>query len=132
MKDPGAVVIAGQEYPLRYTLAQRKDIEKKCGGRNLLTILFSGILEEQATVLWAGISHGEHKRLTVDDVIGLLQKHNDAGGDYEVPIKAAMRSVAASKLLGRVETASFEGALSTALGEDEAPEGKAEAPAGTE
>jgi len=76
----------------------RDEIESKLG-KGLLEAMFSGQVKDQATILWGGMKHSDRK-LTPGGVMRILQDHSDQGHDYDPVLKAAMRIVFESRVLG--------------------------------
>lgn len=114
------VSIAGEDYTLRYRLSDREEIEKRAG-KTLWDAVFSGLLQDQAVVIWAGIRH-ERKKLTPAAVIDLLELHIEKTGESYQPIYlTAMEACLKSKTLGNVNEAEIDRVLAGLR------EGKAEA-----
>lgn len=94
-----SVTLAGKDYVLRYDLRGRRDAEKKLG-KGLWAAMQDGQIESVATILWAGLRHTSRK-LTPDDVLDMLQEHQDQGGEYDDAVKTVMRSMFDARLFGK-------------------------------
>lgn len=117
------VVLAGKEYELRYELRDRRDIEKKLG-KGLMDAICDGEIESMATVVWAGLRH-KARRLTVEEVIDLFQKHQDDGGEYDSISRPVFRAIFEAKLFGKaVGGDALELLLDRLIGRGEVEEGK--------
>jgi hypothetical protein len=95
------VVIADREYPLRYEYNDRRTIERELG-KGLLAAMDSGLFEDHITILRVGIAH-KFQSITNDKVTQLLQKHTDAGGDLNRPIRQAFWAVIEAGLMGNID-----------------------------
>lgn len=121
-----SVTIAGKEFELRYTLSDRKDIEKRTG-KALWDSVFSGELDDQLAVMWGGMHHGKNKNLTPDALLDYLERDSSTnGGGYQKHYLTAMRCCLTSKILGNVNEEEIDRILRK-LEEGNEAEGKEEA-----
>lgn len=94
------VTIAGKTYELRYRLSDRGEIEKRTK-KSLWDSLWSGMVEDQVTVIWAGIKH-KQKTLTPDALMDRLETHVEQGGSFQEVYLDAMTTCCKSKILGDI------------------------------
>lgn len=95
-----SVTIADKTYELRYRLSDRGEIEKRTK-KSLWDSLWSGLVEDQVTVIWAGIKH-KYKTLTPDAVMDRLEQHVESGGSFQAVYLDALTACCKSKVLGDV------------------------------
>lgn len=94
------VTIAGKSYVFKYAIPDREPIEVKLG-KSLWDAMTSGMLTDQATIIWAGLKHADRK-LTPGGVITLLEQHLEKEDDYvESILRPAYWALLEGKLLGR-------------------------------
>lgn len=117
------VDIAGKTYTLRYRLADRREIELK-SEKGLWSTMTSGVLEDQAIVVWAGLAHSDRK-LTPRGVIELFEAHLEAGGDYYPVLKKAIWCLIDARVLGDVNRAELMRILGSPDEEEQKPAGDA-------
>jgi hypothetical protein len=82
---------------------QRRDIEKALQ-KNLWSAMRDGMIEDHATLVWAGIKH-VHEDMDVDDVLEMIDAHNEDGGDFYADVfrPVVARAILESKLLGKID-----------------------------
>lgn len=84
-KTQPVITIAGQQFQVRYLLSDLDDIEALAAGPGRhFHEMSTGSFKEKVAIIWAGVRHGrkEGATLTTLDVRELLQRHQDAGGNW--------------------------------------------------
>lgn len=72
------VTIAGKESTLKYPFGVRSEIEKRTE-KSLWDACFSGLIDDQVVILWAGLKHAD-KKLTPEILMKQLEAHVEATG----------------------------------------------------
>lgn len=92
------VTIAGKESTLKYPFSTRSEIEKRLE-KGLWEACFSGLIDDQVVILWAGLKHDTkgNKGLTPDILMKQLESHVEVTGQpvddiMLTAIEAALKS----------------------------------------
>ena len=95
--------LAGREYALKYGAKTRRAVEKSLN-KGIWSAMRDGMIEDHATLVWAGIKHLDED-LDVDDVLDLIDAHNEDGGDFYADVfrPVVARAILESKLLGKID-----------------------------
>jgi hypothetical protein len=95
------VTIAGKESTLKYPFSTRMEIEKRLE-KGLFEACFSGLIEDQVVILWAGLKHDTkgNKGLTPEILLKQLESHVEVTGETVDSIMlTAIRAVLNAKLI---------------------------------
>jgi hypothetical protein len=96
-----AVTIAGRTSTLRYPFPTRMEIEKRLE-KGLFEACFSGLIEDQIVILWAGLKHDTkgNKGLTPEILAKQLEAHVEATNEpVNEIVLTAIRAVLNAKLI---------------------------------
>lgn len=94
------VTIANKTSTLKYPFSTRREIENRLK-KGLFEACFSGLIEDQITILWAGLKHDTkgNKGLTPEILEAQIGSHHDQGGDVQAVMMTATRAVLNAKLI---------------------------------
>ncbi len=95
------VTIAGKTSTLKYPFPTRREIEKRLE-KGLFEACFSGLVEDQLVILWAGLKHDQkgNKGLTVEILEQQLGSHVEMSGESVDKIMlTAIEAVLNAKLI---------------------------------
>lgn len=95
------VTIAGKESTLKYPFSTRMEIEKRLE-KGLFEACFSGLIEDQVVILWAGLKHDTkgQKGLTPEILLKQLEAHVEATSEtVDSIVLTAIRAVLNAKLI---------------------------------
>jgi hypothetical protein len=112
------VTIAGKESTLKYPFSTRSEIEKRLD-KGLWDACFSGLIDDQLVILWAGLKHAD-KKLTPEILAKQIESHVEITGKapHEI-VMTAIKCCLMSKLI-KVNEAQLELVLSKIdIGEDD-------------
>ena len=102
-----SIEVAGQKYEIRYGRREARWMENEAalapkGRRNVAEICFSYVVEDQNVVVLGGIRGGNlASKLTLADIDGRLQEHEERGGDAQDVWKECLREILESKIVPR-------------------------------